>query len=100
MPDFTIRDHPDKSRYEMIVGGTLAGYVRYCRSEGMITLTRTRCEPYFEDGWTSSRLIRFALDDARRRGVSVVAMCPTVRGWIARHPDYQDVTTKHSRLSV
>ena len=29
MPDFTIRDHPDKSRYEMIVGGTLAGYVRY-----------------------------------------------------------------------
>jgi GNAT superfamily N-acetyltransferase len=38
-----------------------------------------------------SRLVRAVLDDARAQGLSVTATCWFARGWIDRHPDYQDL---------
>jgi predicted GNAT family acetyltransferase len=44
-----------------------------------------------------SRLVRAALDDVRSQGGRVVPLCPFVRGWIERHPDYADlVADRHS----
>jgi predicted GNAT family acetyltransferase len=36
-------------------------------------------------------LVSFALDDARNRDLKVVPMCSFVRGYIERHPEYQDL---------
>ena len=41
-------------------------------------------------------LVRGALDDVRARGGSVVPLCPFVRGWIDRHPEYQDLLSAPS----
>jgi predicted GNAT family acetyltransferase len=38
-----------------------------------------------------SSLVRSALDDVRSQGIKVVPLCPFVRGWIDRHPDYADL---------
>jgi hypothetical protein len=35
--------------------------------------------------------VRAALDDVRSRGGTVVPLCPFVRGWIERHPEYRDL---------
>jgi uncharacterized protein len=36
-------------------------------------------------------LARFALDDARSRGLQVRPVCTFVRSWLERHPDYSDL---------
>jgi len=38
-----------------------------------------------------SKLVRGALDQARGRGLKVVAQCPFVKGYIEKHPDYADL---------
>ena len=40
-------------------------------------------------GWV--KLARYALDDARSRGLRVRPRCPFIKSWIRRHPDYQDL---------
>jgi len=36
-----------------------------------------------------SKLIRAALDSARDRGLKVIPICPFVKAFIVRHPEYQ-----------
>jgi uncharacterized protein len=38
-----------------------------------------------------SAIARYALDDARARGLSVRPLCPYIRGWLERHPEYGDL---------
>jgi predicted GNAT family acetyltransferase len=40
-----------------------------------------------------SRLVQQALDDIRGRGLGVVPMCPFVRAYIERHPEYADLVS-------
>ncbi|HVF31808.1 MAG TPA: GNAT family N-acetyltransferase [Acidimicrobiales bacterium] len=82
------------NRYEIMVDGALAGYAEYRldpAGAGTITFTRTVVEDAFDGQGVGSRLARGALDDARGRGLRVVAQCPFIRGWIDRHPDYADL---------
>ena len=33
------------------------------------------------------RLVAAAVEDAARRGLTIVPICPFARGWLERHPD-------------
>ena len=44
-----------------------------------------------------SAIVRFALDDIREEGLKVRPTCWFVRGWIQRHPEYQDLLEPASR---
>jgi predicted GNAT family acetyltransferase len=39
-----------------------------------------------------SAIARYALDDVRSTGTHrVLPMCPFIKGWMQRHPEYQDL---------
>jgi predicted GNAT family acetyltransferase len=85
-----IRDAPEQSRYEAHTDeGALAGVVEYVLGEGVITFTHT--EVWVEGHGVGGALARHVLDDSRARGLRVVPRCPFIRGWIGKHPDYQDL---------
>ncbi|MFI5527805.1 GNAT family N-acetyltransferase [Kitasatospora sp. NPDC051853] len=93
-----IVDRPDLSRYEVIVDGDrLAGFAEYRLGEGEIAFTHTEVNPAFEGHGLASSLARFALDDARERGLAVLPYCPYIKGWIAKHPEYVDLVPVDSR---
>jgi uncharacterized protein len=92
-----MTDAPDESRYEGRLGGTLAGVVEYQLDGDVIMLTHTGVPPEFEGRGIASQLARYALDDARGRGLDVLPRCPYVSGWIARHLDYLDLVPAASR---
>lgn len=56
-----------------------------------IVFTHTVVPPRIEGRGVASRLIRFALDSARDRGLKVVAQCQFVATYIDRHPGYRDL---------
>ena len=89
--DVTVTDAPDASRYEARIGDDVAGFAQYRRSEGRIVFTHTVVDPAYEGRGVGSSLARDALDDARRRHLSVVPQCSFIRGWIDKHPDYADL---------
>ncbi|NEA41319.1 GNAT family N-acetyltransferase [Streptomyces sp. SID11385] len=86
-----VRDCPEADRYEARVGGEVAGFAQYIRTKGLVAFVHTVVDPAFEGRGVGSALVRTSLDEARAAGVSVLAVCPFYSGWIARHPDYQDL---------
>lgn len=87
-----VSHNPDASRYEARLDGQLAGYAEYMLSAGLITFTHTEIDPEFEGRGVGSALARGALDDVRAAGErKVLPLCPFIKGWMLRHPDYQDL---------
>ena len=87
----TLADNRARSRYEAVVDGAVAGYAEYLLGERTIVFTHTVVEPAFEGKGIGSRLVRFALDDARARGLKVRPQCPFFAKYIATHPAYADL---------
>jgi uncharacterized protein len=88
-----LRDNPDEDRYEIAVDGRVAGYSEYRSRPGLITFTHTLVEPAYEGQGLGSRLARYVLDDARRRGLMVRPVCPFIRAYIEGHDEYQDLVS-------
>ncbi|WP_436774353.1 GNAT family N-acetyltransferase [Yinghuangia sp. YIM S09857] len=86
-----VIDNSAENRYEARIDGTVAGVAEYIRSKGLIAFVHTEVEPQFEGQGVGAALVRTSLDEARRTGMAVLPTCPFYAGWIARHPDYQDV---------
>lgn len=92
-----VRDNPAQSRYEVHVGGELAGFVSYRLRGEQIDLLHTEVDPRFQGAGLAGRLAKASLDDARSRNLSVLPTCPYIRSWIGRHPDYADLVPAERR---
>ncbi|SDC64759.1 GNAT family N-acetyltransferase [Actinokineospora iranica] len=86
-----LRDEPAKSQYEGWHDGQLAGYVQYNRLDGSVALMHTQVTEAFEGRGVGGVLARAVLDDIRAKGHTVRPYCPFLKGWIDKHPEYQDL---------
>jgi predicted GNAT family acetyltransferase len=86
-----VRNVEDALRYELWVDGGMAGRLEYRSLPRRIILDHTEVEPEFDGRGYGSLLARRALDDARTAGQRVIPLCPFIRGWLKRHPEYADV---------
>jgi len=96
-PPAVVTDDAAQSRYELRVGDELAGFITYHRQGQAISLIHTEVESAFQGEGLATRLARFALDDARTRGLAVLPFCPYVNSWIKKHPDYTDLVPADRR---
>ncbi len=92
-----VADNPAASRYEVRVGGELAGFVVYRLRGSVISLIHTEVDPRFQGAGLAGRLARFSLDDARNRQLAVLPFCPYVLSWIKKHPEYTDLVPEDRR---
>ena len=89
MPD-TVRNNPALSRFELDANGhTAVAY--YQLSPGVITFTHTEVPPQLAGHGIGSQLVRGALETARAQGLEVVARCPFVTAFMAKHPEFNDL---------
>ena len=84
-------DNSDAQRFEGFVGEELAGFIVYKPQPGAVALLHTEVDPAFEGHGVGSQLVADVLDDIRSRDLEVLPICPFVRGYIARHPEYADL---------
>ena len=92
MGDVVVTDNPGASRFEAHLDGELAGFAAYQAADDLIMFTHTEVDDAFEGEGVGSALARGALDAVRADGSrKVLPRCPFIRGWIEKHPDYQDL---------
>ena len=92
MTDVATSHNPSESRYEGRVDDELAGFAEYQLTDRLVIFTHTQVDDAFEGHGVGSAIARFALDDVRASGTrAVLPLCPFIKGWIEKHPDYQDL---------
>jgi uncharacterized protein len=95
--DISISNETGRQRYEIAVGGELAGFVQYRVREGTLDLVHTEVLPRFEGRGLAGKLAQFALDDARRQGRKVAPSCSYIARYVERHPQLQDLVQGHEQ---
>jgi uncharacterized protein len=85
-----IVDNTADHRFELVVEGHLAA--AYYKVDGnVITFVHTEVPPELGGKGVGSKLVQGALDQVRSRGLQVIADCPFVKAWIAKHGEYKDL---------
>ncbi|MCU1574685.1 MAG: family N-acetyltransferase [Micrococcaceae bacterium] len=94
---FTVRNAPERRRYELLDADDVIGKAHYLSHVGAkrperIFFHTTVSDDYAGQG-LASRLVQDALDDTLAEGIAVVPVCPYVKVWLRKHPDYQQRMT-------
>lgn len=88
-----VTDNVELQRFEAHLDGKLAGFAEYQLTDALVVFTHTEVDPSFEGNGVGSALARFALEQLRSDGVrKALPVCPFIKGWIQRHPEYLPVT--------
>jgi len=85
--------HPQKvttGRFEIEQNGEVA-YLEYNLSGNILELIHTEIPEKLRRMGLASSLAETALGWARERALMVDVICPTVRQYIAKHPEYSDL---------
>lgn len=83
----SVSHNASLGRYEMETDHGLAVAVYRPQGDSLV-FTHTEVPPADEGKGIGSRLVRAALDDARRRGFKIVPACSFVAAFVRRHPEY------------
>jgi uncharacterized protein len=86
-----FRDDPDQHRYVAEDDDHVAGIAVYHLRGGRHIFVHTEVSPEYAGKGIGSQLARFALDDVRAKGGTVVPLCPFIASWVKQHPEYDDI---------
>lgn len=89
---FFVTDNEPSSTYEAISGDTVIGGLTYeVAEENRRVLVAAAVYPEYRGQGVATELIRRVLDDIRTRGDTITVVCPIVRTFIDRNPEYGDL---------
>ncbi len=97
--DVSVAENEAAHRYEAQVGDQVA-FITYQKSEYSITFIHTEAPKALEGHGIAGKMARYALDDARARGLAVIPRCPFVADYIRRHPEYADLVPPDDRARL
>ncbi len=84
-----VADAPERDRYELSIDGELVGFTAYRLRPRLIAFIHTEVDERFQHRGLGDKLIRFALEDARTRGLAVLPFCPFVNAFIDRNREFE-----------
>src|SRR5690606_16681781 len=87
-------DGPSKGRYRLAVDGVEAEMTYSRAGQGLIIIDHTEVPAALRGRKVGERLVRQAVEDARRDGIAIMPLCPFAKAQIARHPEWQDVVRR------
>ncbi len=80
----------EKNRFEIRLGEELAE-LTYAWEGNALVLLHTGVPPAWEGRGIGSRLVKAALEYARKQGYRIVPVCSFVAAYLRRHPEYNDL---------
>ena len=85
-----VRDNAARHRFEIDAEGHVA-FSQYKRAGGVIDIMHTEVPPALNGKGIGSRLVRGLLDLVRAEGAKGRPLCPFVRSYVDKHPEYADL---------
>ncbi len=88
---FDVRHNEEKSQFETTVDGHVALTAYDLEDPDRIVFTHTDVPEALAGRGIAGEIVKFGLDYAREKKLTVVPQCPYVASYIKRHPEYQDL---------
>ena len=85
-----VRDNTERNRFELDLEGHTA-FSNYKRADGVLTILHTEVPKELNGRGIGSALVRGLLAMARAAGVKVHPVCPFVKAYMDKHPEYADL---------
>ena len=86
-------DNKERKRYELQIEGRTS-FIDYIIAKDNIYLTHTEVPPDLGGRGIASLMILQALVDIKKRGLTLVPLCPFVAGYLKKHPHWKDLVLK------
>ncbi|GAA4802145.1 GNAT family N-acetyltransferase [Nocardioides caeni] len=87
---------PDLNRYEVRdrdKDDAVIGFTQYRLPDDVhVDFVHTEVDESYGGRGIAGELVAFALADVRAEGKRIIPHCPYVAKWIAKHPEYADIT--------
>ncbi len=81
----------ESDRFTISVEGQKVGFTEYADRDGRRIFPHTEVADEFGGRGLATILVSEALQATRDAGLRIVAVCPLVTGFVAKHPEYADV---------
>lgn len=78
-------------QYELYVDDELASIAEYRLAEDRVVFFHTETRPEFRGRGLAAELVEWALNDVRKRGLTVVPRCWFVADFVDDHPEFRDL---------
>ena len=100
--NYEVIDNSTQKRFEIHVEGYIAfeDYAFFSTSQGEkgIAYLHTEVPPELGGRGIASYLIKYILDDAATKQLRVKPICPVVKAYIDKHPEYQANSVFHQAM--
>jgi uncharacterized protein len=91
-PQVTVRKATERSRYEAVIDGDVAGVADYSEDGDSVVFAHVEVSPKWRGQGIASALVRDAFDDVIGSGKTITPLCPFAVGYVRRHPEYAEHT--------
>ena len=92
MTDITIRHNAERQRFEILDAGRVIGKAAYKAYDGGASPERifyhTVVNEEYGGQGLAGRLATVALDETVSAGVGIVPVCPYIKKFLTKHPEY------------
>jgi predicted GNAT family acetyltransferase len=96
LSDITIGNNPGRERFEVLDAGKVIGKASYKVYDGGRGPERIFYHTVVKEEYTgqglAGRLAKVALDETVAAGLGIVPVCPFIKTYLTRHPEYQAST--------
>lgn len=86
-----LQENSEARRYELRLDGEVVALADYRDQGDVRVLPHVETDPAHQNQGLAGRVVAFALDDIRERGMKVVPACPFAARYVSEHPEYQDL---------
>jgi predicted GNAT family acetyltransferase len=90
-----IEHHPEKHRFEVKIGSGRAELV-YRKAGEVLIFHHTGVPEAYEGRGIGGALVKAGLDYVREHGLRAVALCPFVKAYIEKNPEYKTLIRSRS----
>ena len=98
MNDVTIRQNPDRKRFEVVVAGNVIGKAAYKDYDGGSSPQRIFYHTVINEEYggqgLAGQLATVALDETVSAEMGIVPVCPFIKKFLTKHPEYADSTVR------
>lgn len=90
VPNLEVRNNRAESRFEVTLGDQIGEIVYDLRDDTYIFIHTGVPKEYGGQG-VADHMAKFAMETAKAEEAKVIAVCPFIKKYLIRHPEYQSL---------